>query len=145
MASTDVPELLRQAVRERARGRCEYCLMSEALSGIRCQVDHITPRARHGATTAENLCLACVACNGHKHARAHARDPASGEAGLLFHPRQHSWDGHFAWNVEGTEIIGLTPTGRATVVALNMNDPLIVSARALWVGCGAHPPPRQSC
>jgi hypothetical protein len=44
----------------------------------------------------------------------------------LFHPRQHSWDEHFAWNVEGIEIIGLTPTGRATVVALNMNDPLIV-------------------
>ena len=62
----------------------------------------------------------------------------------LFHPRQHSWDEHFVWNVEGTEVIGLTPTGRATVVALNMNDPLIVGTRALWVGFGAHPPPRQS-
>ena len=97
-----------------------------------------------GATTAENLCLACVACNGHKHAQMHARDPASGEAVPLFHPRQHSWDEHFAWNVEGTEIIGLTPTGRATLVALHMNDPLIVGARALWVGFGGHPPPRQS-
>ena len=144
MAGADVPEPLRQAVRARARGRCEYCLTSEVLSGIRCQIDHITPRARQGATTAENLCLACVACNGHKHAQTHARDPASGEAVPLFHPRQHSWDEHFAWNVEGTEIIGLTPTGRATVVALNMNDPLIVGARALWVGFGAHPPPRQS-
>jgi hypothetical protein len=46
--------------------------------------------------------------------------------------------------VEGAEIIGLTPTGRATVVALNMNDPLIVGAHALWVGFGAHPPPHQS-
>lgn len=144
MADADVPEPLRQAVRERARGRCEYCLTSEVLSGIRCQIDHITPRARQGATTAENLCLACVACNGHKHVQTHARDPASGEAVPLFHPRQHSWDEHFAWNVEGTEILGLTPIGRATVVALNMNDPLIVGARTLWVGFGAHPPPRQS-
>jgi len=61
MAGADVPEPLRQAVRERARGRCEYCLTSEVLSGIRCQIDHITPHARQGATTAENLCLACVA------------------------------------------------------------------------------------
>lgn len=144
MPGADVPEPLRQAVRERAGGRCEYCLTSEVLSGIRCQIDHITPRARHGATTAENLCLACVACNGHKHAQTQARDPASGEAVPLFHPRQHSWNEHFAWNVEGTEIVGLTPTGRATVIALNMNDPLIVGARALWVGFGAHPPPRQS-
>ena len=143
MAGADVPEPLRQTVHERARGRCAYCLTSEGLSGIRGQIDHMTPRAQHGATTEENLCLACVACNGHKHARTHARDPASGEAVPLFHPRQHSWDEHFAWNVEGTEIVGLTPTGRATVIALNMNDPLIVGARALWVGFGAHPPLRQ--
>ena len=38
----DVPELLRQAVRERAKGRCEYGLTSAVLSGIRCQIDHIT-------------------------------------------------------------------------------------------------------
>jgi 5-methylcytosine-specific restriction endonuclease McrA len=90
MAGADVPDSLRQAVRERARGYCEYCLTSEVLSGIRCQIDHITPRARQGATTAENLCLACVACNGYKHVQTHARDPASGEAVPLFHPRQHS-------------------------------------------------------
>ena len=144
MVGADVPEPLRQAVRKRARGGCECCLTSEVLSGIRCQTDHITLRARHGVTTAENLCLACVTWNGHKHAQTRARDPAAREAEPLFHPRQHSWDEHFVWNVEGAEIIGLTPTGCATVVALNMNDPLIVGARALWVGFGAHPPPRQS-
>ena len=144
MAGADVSEPLRQAVRARAGGRCEYCLTSEVLSGIRCQIDHITPRARQGATTVENLCLACVACNGHKHAQTHAIDPESGEAVPLFHPLQQRWYDHFAWSVEGTAINGLTPIGRATVATLKMNDPLIVGARALWVDIGAHPPPRDA-
>jgi hypothetical protein len=141
MASPESPEALRRFVRERAQGRCEYCLTSETLSGIRCQIDHIIPRARYGATTADNLCLACVACNGHKHARTHAIDPVSGSVVPLFDPRQQSWQEHFVWSTDGTEIIGLTPSGRATIVALHMNDSLILAARALWRGLGAHPPP----
>jgi len=62
MAGADIPDALRDFIRERARGRCEYCLTSKALSGIRCQTDHITPRSRGGATTVDNLCLACAAC-----------------------------------------------------------------------------------
>jgi hypothetical protein len=140
MVTTEIPDDLRALVRERAGGRCEYCLTSEELSGIRCQVDHIIPRARQGATTAENLCLACPACNGHKHARIQASDPESGDRVPLFDPRHQRWSNHFAWSASGTEIIGLTPTGRATVAALKMNDPLIVGARSLWVGIGLHPP-----
>jgi hypothetical protein len=132
--------VLRPFVRKRARGRCEYCLTAEVLSGIRCQVDHILPRSRQGATTADNLCLACPACNGHKHARTHAHDPDSSIPVPLFDPRRQRWNDHFAWSSDGTEIIGLSPTGRATIAALKMNDPLIVSARSLWVGIGAHPP-----
>lgn len=140
MAGADIAEAVRNVVRQRARMRCEYCQTSEALSGIRCQTDHILPRSRGGATTEDNLCLACAACNGHKHARTHAIDPVSATPALLFHPRQQQWDEHFSWSADGTEIIGQTPTGRATVAALSMNAPLIVGARALWVGMGAHPP-----
>jgi len=78
MAGAEVSEALRNVVRERAKGRCEYCLTSEVLSGIRCQTDHIIPRSRGGMTTADTLCLACAACNGHKHARTHAIDLESG-------------------------------------------------------------------
>jgi hypothetical protein len=60
MAGADVPEPLRQAVRERARGRCEYCLTSEVLSGIRCQIDHITSRGPtrgdHSGESLPGLC-----------------------------------------------------------------------------------------
>jgi len=33
------------------------------------------------------------------------------------------WPTHFQWNDEFTHVIGITPKGRATVVALNMNRP----------------------
>jgi hypothetical protein len=140
MPGAEVSEALRNAVRERAKGRCEYCLTSEALSGIRCQIDHILPRSRGGSTTADNLCLACAACNGYKHARTHALDPESGAEAPLFDPRQQHWHEHFAWSADGTEIIGRTPTGRVTVAALRLNDALIVGTRSLWVGVGVHPP-----
>lgn len=140
MAGADISEALRNAIRERAKSRCEYCLTSEAVSGIRCQIDHILPRSRGGATTADNLCLACAACNGHKHARTHATDPDSGAEVPLFDPRRQPWSEHFSWSTDGTEIIGQTSTGRATIVALRLNDALLVAARALWTGTGLHPP-----
>jgi HNH endonuclease len=140
MAGADVSEVLRNAVRDRAKGHCEYCLTSEVLSGIWCQTDHIIPRSRGGMTTADNLCLACAACNGHKHARTHALDPSSGTEVLLFDPRRQRWHEHFSWSTDGTEIIGQTPTGRAPIAALRLNDALIVAARSLWTGTGLHPP-----
>ena len=140
MARADLPESLRELVRQRAQGRCEYCHTSEALSGIACQIDHIIPRALQGQTTAANLCLACAPCNGRKHSRTEARDPDSGDDVPLFHPRQQSWKEHFTWSADGREIIGRTPTGRAASAALKMNDPLIVGARVLWNDLGRHPP-----
>ena len=140
MAGAEVSEALRNAVRDRAQGRCKYCLTSEVLSGIRCQTDHIIPRSRGGTTTADNLCLAGAACNGHKHARTHALDPLSGIEVPLFDPRRQRWHEHFFWSPDGTEIIGQTPTGRATIAALGLNDALIVAARSLWTGTGLHPP-----
>jgi hypothetical protein len=143
MAGADLSEALRNAVREGAKGRCEYCLTSEVLSGIRCQTDHIIPRSRGGATTADNLCLACAACNGHKHARTHAIDPVTGAEVPLFDPRRQSWQEHFSWSADNTEIIGQTATGRATITALKLNDALIVAARALWTGTSLHPPQEE--
>jgi 5-methylcytosine-specific restriction endonuclease McrA len=44
------------------------------------------------------------------------------------------------WCNHGTKIIGLTPTGRATVVALRLNNEFIVPARRQWTLAGWHPP-----
>ncbi|WP_202803614.1 hypothetical protein [Spirulina subsalsa] len=58
----------------------------------------------------------------------------------LFNPRQNQWSEHFTWSKNGTEIIGLTPCGRATVLALNLNNPIAVTVRKQWVSAGWHPP-----
>lgn len=135
-----IPIAMRQFVRHRARQLCEYCQTSEWLSGFEGELDHIIPRALHGATTAENLCLACRTCNGYKSSKTEAIDPFTNNLEPLFHPRHQEWLDHFDWDNTGTRIIGRTPSGRATIDALHMNNELIVAARALWVAFGNHPP-----
>lgn len=135
-----IPPKLRKLVRERANYRCEYCQSSEWLSGQLCHIDHIIPRDKGGLTVAENLCLACASCNGSKLDFTRAVDPETGETVFLFHPREQDWNDHLTWSEDGTEIIGTTPCGRATVALLRMNRPLAVAARTVWVSVGRHPP-----
>jgi hypothetical protein len=103
-------------------------------------IDHILPQAEGGETTFENLCFACRRCSEFKGSAVHAQDPLTGETVPLFHPRQQSWADHFQWDESGTLLIGSTAVGRATIVALNMNNSVIVYARRRWVSVGWHPP-----
>jgi hypothetical protein len=131
---------LRRLVHHRAGGLCEYCLTSERLTGYALEIDHITPQAQGGISNADNLCLCCRRCNAYKGYRTEALDPLTGQQVSLFDPRQHHWEEHFAWGEDGTQIVGQTALGRATIAQLQMNDPLIVRARSLWVSAGWHPP-----
>jgi HNH endonuclease len=127
-------------VRERAGHQCEYCQTAERISGQPCEVDHILPRVRGGETVLENLCLACAPCNSFKLDQIEAIDPQTGETAALFNPRIQTWTQHFAWTSAGTLLIGLSACGRATMVALHLNRPLIVAARSIWVSAKLHPP-----
>ncbi|MBN1583143.1 MAG: HNH endonuclease, partial [Anaerolineae bacterium] len=120
--------------------RCAYCQTTEANTGQPMSVDHIIPQVRGGTTVFENLCFACRRCNEFKGSAASVQDPLTGEAVALFNPRQQIWDDHFQWDDSGALIVGLTAVGRATIVALNMNNPVIVDARRRWIGVGWHPP-----
>ena len=140
MAGAAISAQLRELVRQRAAYRCEYCRSSEWLAGQRSHIDHIVPGSKGGETNADNLCLACAACNGSKLDRTQAIDPDTGKIEPLFNPRQQHWQEHFVWSEDGTQIIGLTPCGRVTVEALRLNRPLAVAARAVWVSVGRHPP-----
>jgi len=86
-----------------------------------------------------HICLSCPACNRRKSARQSAPDPDTGRSVPLFHPRQQDWAMHFAWSEDATRIIGLTPTGRAMVEALQINRPQMVHLRRLWLRMGKHP------
>lgn len=131
---------LRQQVEQADRARCCYCLTQAVNSGIPLSVDHILPRVQGGPTTFENVCLACRPCNEFKSAVTEAVDPLTGRQVSLFHPRQQSWIDHFVWSEDASRIEGQTPVGRATVLALRMNRPIVVVARRRWVSAGWHPP-----
>lgn len=104
------------------------------------EIDHLIPEALGGQTVEDNLWLACTICNKHKASRINAADPFTDETVLLFDPRRQSWNDHFRWTTNGTQVVGITATGRATVLALNLNRPPLIKSRELWVGAGWHPP-----
>lgn len=136
-----IPESLRQIVTTRANGRCEYCHSQESFATERFSIEHIEPRAGGGLTVAENLALACQGCNGHKGAKTAAIDTDTQASVPLFHPRQQLWQEHFAWSEDSLRIIGLTPTGRATVAALRLNRTSLLNLRRALIAINAHPPP----
>jgi len=103
-------------------------------------VDHIIPLARGGTDTPDNLALACFHCNRRKSQKLTGLDPDSGEEVSLFHPRRHLWSEQFIWSFDKLYIIGLTPIGRATVEALELNRERTVRIRAADVSAGRHPP-----
>jgi hypothetical protein len=129
--------VLKRSVYERARGCCEYCQTSEENSGQTMQVDHIDPRGNDGL---ENLCLSCWNCNSSKHKTTVVTDPETEASVSLFNPRTQVWSEHFVWIYGGTQVRGLTPIGRATVMRLKMKRPAIVVARRRWAEAGYHPP-----
>ncbi len=63
MARPYISAELRKLVAERADFLCEYCLISDADRVSGCQVDHIISVKHGGATSADNLCYACIFCN----------------------------------------------------------------------------------
>jgi 5-methylcytosine-specific restriction endonuclease McrA len=131
---------LRQQVAERADGSCEYCRSQSRYATQPFSIEHIIPRAKGGPTTVENLALACQGCNNHKYDKVEAPDPVTGEIVLLYHPRRDRWNAHFAWSADFTLIVGLTPTGRATVATLLLNREGVVNLRRLLYAIGEHPP-----
>lgn len=137
MSRTYVPRALRTRVAEQACHRCGYCLTAEHISEMLLTIEHLLPEARGGKTEEDNLWLACVDCNDYKGDRIEAADPVTGEVVRLFDPRHQRWHEHFAWSPDGTEIVGRTAIGRATVVALKLNRLFLVQARRVWVdACG---------
>ncbi len=107
-------------VRERAGGLCEYCRSQEKFSTHDFSVEHIFPAVQGGETELENLALACQGCNNCKYTKTTAPDPVTEKQVPLFHPRRDRWSQHFAWSDDATRIVGLTPTGRATVDVLKL-------------------------
>jgi 5-methylcytosine-specific restriction endonuclease McrA len=122
-----ISSAIRREVETRAGHRCEYCRMHQSLQGGLFHVEHIVPTAQDGSSDLSNLALACPGCNLHKSDRVLVFDEETATRVRLFNPRTESWHDHFRW--VGYEIAGLTPAGRATVVALKLNHPRRIKIR----------------
>jgi CRISPR/Cas system Type II protein with McrA/HNH and RuvC-like nuclease domain len=134
---TYIPEALRRKVTERAKSRCEYCLLHEQDSLYAHEVDHIIPEKHRGDTSENNLCLACLECNRHKGSDFASFDPEGNEIALLFNPRQQVWEDHF--RLDGAYIIPLSKEARVTVFVLKLNDEMRVRARQALLRAGRYP------
>lgn len=128
---------LRQVVWQRARGRCEYCRMRQEFDELTFQIEHIVARKHHGPDAADNLALACFACNNHKGTNLTGIDLKTGETMRLFHPRKDKWEEHFEW--KGAVLLGRTRIGRTTVDVLAVNLPYRIELRLALIEEGVFP------
>jgi len=130
----------RDFLRERAGYRCEYCQMLEEYSHDPFSMEHIIPSAKGGDDTLENLAWSCLGCNNLKAAFTQGYDLVSEQLVPFFHPRTQLWSDHFRWDSEAVNIIGKTPSARATISRLQLNRPGLVKLRRLLAEAGLHPP-----
>lgn len=132
-----IPTPLVDSLLKEPNSRCEYCRISQQGQEATFHIDHIIPKSAGGETIAENLALACVSCSLRKAARQDFIDSQTGREIPLYNPRCDDWHDHFKW--EGEYVIGMTPTGRATVKSLSMNRLLAIAIRREEIALGRHP------
>jgi hypothetical protein len=131
---------IKARIREAAKNRCGYCQSQQKyVLGI-LEIEHMISTAAGGSDEEENLWLSCRLCNSYKGIQTKALDPISDQTVPLFHPRTQTWSEHFAWSEDGVYVMGLTPCGRATVLAIQLNNDYAVTVRQSWVSVGWHPP-----
>ena len=139
MSDGYIPAELRRAVAARARGFCEYCLLHEDDANFFNQIDHIISLKHGGQTTAENLAVACLACN-----RAKGSDIGSlvrDGFTRFFNPRTDRWFDHSEIAPGASRIIPLTDIGTATARILGFNLPERVQEREQLSAAGRYPLP----
>jgi 5-methylcytosine-specific restriction endonuclease McrA len=127
-------------IKEDFQWRCAYCQIPAIYLPQGLEKEHIVPLSRGGGDVPNNICPACPNCNAHKLKKTSAPDPESGEMVRLFNPYRDIWTDHFEWDKSGTKILGRTKLGRATVAALKMNLPDVISWRKIFVQIGGYPP-----
>ena len=70
----------------------------------------------------------------------HAIDPKTQEMAPLYHPSQDQWEVHFQWIKDFRFLVGISPTGRATIERLRLNRIGTVNLRRVLHADGSHPP-----
>ncbi len=137
MSGAWISDAIRELVRERAQGLCEYCLLHEGGLPFTFHVDHVIAEKHRGVSLDHNLCYCCPDCN-----RAKGSDITTvvyGKPVRLFNPRIDAWNEHFA--LDCALIRGRTRMGVGTVRLLAMNDGSRLQLREVLSRAGAYPSP----
>jgi len=140
MSPNHLSRSLKDQVRKRAKGCCEYCWSQEKFSTHAFSIEHIYPISKGGKTEFYNLALACQGCNNYKYNKVEGNDPVNQKIVPFYNPITQNWQDHFSWSDDYTLIIGLTPTGRATVESIKLNRQGLVNLRKILYSMGEHPP-----
>lgn len=140
MAKSSFTAAQKQLIIQRAQGCCEYCVSQVKFSPDPFSIEHIVPVSKGGTDELDNFALSCQGCNNRKYTHTEAIDPVTGSTVPLYHPRQQKWAEHFVWSENFTRMIGITSTGRATIVRLNLNRSGVVNLREVLSLANRHPP-----
>ncbi len=132
-----VPALIRRRVRERAGGRCEYCLVHEDDTFFPYEPDHVIAQKHGGATAEDNLAWTCSLCNRYKGTDLTSLDPLTSRLVRLYDPRRQMWRRHF--RLMGAYIEPLTAGARATERLLHLNDRHRLEERAELISISRYP------
>jgi HNH endonuclease len=116
------------------------CQLPVAFSPASFNFEHIIPLIKHGLTILLNLAFSCGGCNSYKKDKTEALDPLTRQLMPLFNPRTDIWTDHFEWSADDLQVIGTTPTGRATVQLLKVNREGNINLRRLLKMAELHPP-----
>ncbi len=139
MSKTYINVALRQLVKTRANGLCEYCLIHEYDTYFGCQVDHIISEKHGGPTQADNLAYTCSFCNRYKGSDIGSIVWRTGQFCRFFNPRIDCWADHFALN--GVRIVTITDIGEVTARILGFNNPDRLLERQELQAIGRYPSP----
>jgi hypothetical protein len=133
-----VSAVLRERVRSRAYGVCEYCLIHQRQAWYAYHVDHIISRKHGGRTTFENLALACSICNNAKGTDLGSLTQPGNVLIRFYHPRRDRWAEHFLLNETGV-ITPLTEVGEVTSRIFGFNDHERLLERRALLSVGEFP------
>jgi len=120
-----LPADVRELVRQRASGTCEYCGISETDAGGELTTDHFQPRTKGGSDKDDNLLYCCHRCNQYK------ADywPSDVDSPVLWNPRLEHKDTHLLALADG-RLLPITVTGEFTLCRLRLNRPALITHRA---------------
>ncbi|HBJ84879.1 MAG TPA: HNH endonuclease [Verrucomicrobiales bacterium] len=130
-----VSAALRERVRSRAYGVCEYCLIHQRQAWYSHQIDHIISRKHGGRTTFDNLALACGICNNAKGSDLGSLTRRQAVLIRFYHPRNDRWAEHFRLNDDGV-IDPITEIGEVTcrIFGFNARERLLERRALLRAG-----------